>query len=108
MSFLTATQHDVYWTAEKNGIIQDTGVLTIGGELGVPSDLIVVASESLGDFLASLKGKIMINSPLPEVGQYCGAGMLYFHEGVFIFCTASHIREDVPPTDPAYFKTVTP
>ena len=62
-------------------------------------DADLIWAEGDAEFLAAAQGAITDYRPIPDVGEWCEAGMIYGYNSGLVICRQSHYRMYYPPED---------
>lgn len=100
MPYLIATDRPILW-AVGNPIVA-SGSTEPGGATVTGLPLISDADENT--FLGAVTGLAGTYNPLPAMGEWCDAGVIYGYAGGLVICRQSHTRTEHAPADiPALF-----
>lgn len=99
MSLVAPTTSPLLWAVELSGIVAYTGTNPIGQHTGVNPALTLHVSADENTFLAAVAGSAGDYNPLPAVGQWCEAGLMYSYNGGLVICRQSHFRTIYPPEE---------
>lgn len=98
---LTTTQ-PIYFALSYGGDVYMADTLAVGNALATP--LACVYDTDPNAFAGKAAGLDTAYNPLPDVGQWCNAGMIYGYAGGLVICRQTHQRTIYAPADtPALF-----
>lgn len=103
MPFIKSIDRPVYWAVVLGEILasditEPGGCTVTGNDKTMPNDV----DENV--FLGKVAGSGGNYNPLPAVGEWCEAGVIYGYGNGLIICRQSHFRTNFSPEDtPALF-----
>lgn len=103
MTYLTATDKPLYWTALLGANIIISDIAEISGKIGIPPTMTATSNTDANVYLGAMAGKGGTYNPLPATGTI-EAGKIYSYGGNLVICRQTHERTIYAPVDtPALF-----
>ena len=98
MATIQPTTQPARWIIEPLAIDGQTAVGQLTG-VNPAFDASLIWAEGDTEFLVAAQGKVTDYNPIPNVGEWCEAGMIYGCNGGLVICRQDHFRTIYPPEE---------